>query len=209
MEPNRPLQAHSWAEVHYYLMVTPCPDCGRGPWRASPVTRGDPEGADVAATCEACGRAETFRFAAPPPGPAAGQAAPGVAEPVNPTGEPSRIIDLGQWLSLFFLFLQSANREPDKATVRRLGYQAAQCLDEALRFYGDDEVPPPHAFFTETSRRAFREHPERFARQRLRDMRSRLPALPRMIERLAQDRTRARDAADAVQRMRRPWWKFW
>jgi hypothetical protein len=121
---------------------------------------------------------------------------------VNPTDEPSRIIDLGQWLSLFYLLVDSAQRAGKGLEARRLTFQAAQCVEEALKFYGpEDESPPEGAFASAASRRAFAEHPERFARQRLRDIRGKLPDMRVMVRRLT------RDAAAAEKP--NPWWKFW
>ncbi len=192
------LRAHSRREVQYYLMVTPCPACGKGPWLAAPAEEGS---AEIVAACEGCGHGETFHFVADAiEGPAPDPHVPGI-EAVNTTEQPSRIIDVGQWLSLFRLFVEAGARETSKFTGRRLGFEAAQCLSEALKFYGDDdEMPPPEALFTESSRRAFRDHPDKFARQRLREMREKLPSLSQMTDRLA---------ADRLAEARRPWWKFW
>jgi hypothetical protein len=119
-------------------------------------------------------------------------------ELVNPTGSPSRIIDLGQWLSLFYLLVESANRAAGKQETRRQTFQAAQCLDEALKFYSD-ELPPASAFFTESSSQAYARYPERFARQKLLAMRSKLPDMRLMTRRLRRD----------AQPRRRRWWGFW
>ncbi len=201
---DAPLQAHSSTEVHYYLLVTPCPACGKGPWAVSPLSAQTGQAVDVAATCRACGHVQTFRFTHSPVEPPVH----GEPEPLNPTDQPSRIIDLGQWLALFHLLLAQASRNADKPTARRLGFQAAECLAEALRFYGDDQLPPPEALWVPTSQAAFRDHPERFARQRLRDQQAKLPSLHTMARRLADDRTRAAEARTRVERLRRPWWKF-
>lgn len=211
---EQPLQAHSWAEIHYYLLVTPCPNCGQGPWHAastgetagqapSPFAPGaahdatTPPAVDVAAVCQACGTARTFGFVGAPPAPASPAAD---VQPINPSDHPSRIIDVGQWISLFHFFLEAAARETGRPASRRLGYQASQCLAEALKFYTDDQLPPDTAVFTDASRAAFRDHPERFARQRLRDMQAKLPPLSKMARCVAEDRQHAK---------RQPWWKLW
>jgi len=192
------LQAHSRREVQYYLMVTPCPACSKGPWLADPAGAADP--AEISATCQECGTRQVFHFVAQDLEPAEPDPhVPGI-EAVNTTEQPSRIIDVGQWLSLFQLFVEAGARESSKFTGRRLGFEAAQCLSEALKFYGDAEAPPPEALFTDSSRRAFRDHPDKFARQRLREMREKLPSLNQMTQRLE---------ADRLAEARRPWWKFW
>ena len=43
---------------------------------------------------------------------------------------------------------------------------------------GDDELPPESAFFTEATLSAFREHPQNFPRQLLRDLQAKLPPTP-------------------------------
>ena len=118
---------------------------------------------------------------------------------INLTDRPSRLIDLAQWLGLFYHFLETADRQSAPADIRKMGFYAALCLEEALKFYSDNELPPESAFFTPTSQEAFRQHPEKFARQRLKDMRGRLPAIPKMVRRVDMDRQKAG----------KRWWQFW
>ena len=195
------LPASTLNEVKYYLMVRPCGGCGKGSWELDESAQivGDGEGAidelRTGATCKACGHRETFAFAIdhqlPPEGPA--------ADLINPGDAPSRLIDLAQWLSLFYLLLEKATSQSLPAETRRLSYQASLCLAEALKFYTDNELPPESAFFGEATLESFRRHPEKFARQRLRDMQSRLPSKPKMTRRLERDRRVAT----------RKWWQFW
>ncbi|HOF18618.1 MAG TPA: hypothetical protein PK082_06890 [Phycisphaerae bacterium] len=190
--PDR-LQARTFNEVRYYLLVTPCPQCGKGPWEIDSDDAGGGQHL-VVAHCRNCRHAERFRVDCEHPD--AG------GEPINPSDEPSRLIDLSQWMSLFYLLLEQASRATPKAQARLLGYRAALCLAEALKFFPLGELTPPEsAFFSPAGRTAFREHPENFARPRLLDMQSRLPALPKMAGSVRRDR--------AADRPRRPWWKFW
>ena len=200
-----PLAANSWTEVYFYLKVTPCGDCGQGPWEMQAKQQEPPaaqaeDGADrsLRARCVHCGvqREFLFRCIESPHG---RQLEPLGLEPVNPTGQPSRIIDLAGWLSLFYMLVESASKAPDKAIGRRLTFQAAQCLDEALKFYADDDLPSANAFFSERSRQTFADHPEKFTRERLRQMRTKLPDLNVMVRRLAGD-----EAAN-----KKRWWQFW
>lgn len=193
---DTPLAAHSFNETRYYLMATACGACGKGPWGIDPPqTPPDRDGmAVVEAHCEHCGRRHAFHFRCDSSTPAGG-----TAEQINPTDQPSRIIDLAQWLSLFYMLVESAASTNDKAATRGKGFQAALCLAEALKFYGNDELPRESAFFTEKTLAVFREHPENFARQRLRDMQVKLPALPKMARQVARDRQFAR----------KRWWEFW
>lgn len=199
------LGAHSLTEAYLYLKVTPCPDCSGGPWEvqdepsAADAPPQPPAGRALRARCQQCGAERQFLLEGVEQ--PAGQVPPGPTEAINPAPAASEIIDLGQWLSLFYLLVGSADRAADKAEIRRQAFRAAQCLDEALKFYsGDDELPPPSAFFVESSRQAFAEHPEKFARQRLRDMRGKLPDHRVMARRLTRD---------AGRNQQKRWWQFW
>jgi hypothetical protein len=185
-----PLQAHSVNEARYYLRVTPCPSCGKGPWVLDAPTA-DGDEAAFKGRCSHCETEQEFRFRC-------GPSDAGDDETINPTDRSSEIVDLAQWISLFYALIESAARTQSRPEARRLGYRAALCLAEALKFYGDDELPPASAFFTDATAEAFREHPERFARQRLRDMRSKLPSMGTMARRVRSD-----------EKPRRRWWQFW
>ncbi len=97
----------------------------------------------------------TFRMAAMPRPPSYPQ--------VNPTDEPSRIIDVAQWLMLFETIVRAADQQSDPTESRHLGYEAAQCLEEALKFYArGEEWPPESAFYTRSTLERFRQHPHLF-----------------------------------------------
>jgi hypothetical protein len=192
---EQPLQAYTVNEAHYYLMVTACRECGKGPWLIE-ETKQQAQASDtvtISAKCKNCHARSDFMFTCQHAVPASGAE----AEIVNPGDEPSRIIDLGQWLSLFYLLVESASKAPSRPETRRLGYRAALCLAEAMKFYSDNELPGEEAFFSPLTARAFREHPESFARQRLRTMQAKLPMLGAMARRVVHD-----------QQTRR-WWQFW
>ncbi|MDY7010691.1 MAG: hypothetical protein SVV80_08060 [Planctomycetota bacterium] len=201
-----PLHAHSRAEARMYLMVTPCPNCSDGPWEITAeqanVETGQPNRM-LLARCVHCRAEKKFLF----DWSQSDQAEERSDEPpisslelINSSPDTSRIIDVGQWLSLFYMLVEKASVAKDVDT-RRVGFHAAQCLDEALKFYTeDDELPPKSAFFVASSRQAFAEHPEKFARQRLRDMRSKLPNLQVMVRRIMLDETKG---------PKKKWWQFW
>jgi len=174
---DAPLVAHSLAEAFLYILATPCGACGKGPLRGGEAEPAEECGAavvvSIAATCGSC-RIVTrwkFRLSGPP------QPVPADQAPViNATDEPSRILDAAQWLTLFRMMTETAGKEPNKAATRRLSLEAAQCLDEALKFYEEDnDLPTTDAFFHHGSRERFRDHPEQFSRQRLLHLRSKLP----------------------------------
>jgi hypothetical protein len=182
----RPLEAHSLAEIQLYLMATPCDACGRGPlerlgkWNT-------PEHSEVrlVARCGACGERRKLSFSLPDDHPAEDPRA--LYPVVNPTDEPSEIIDVGQWIVLFRVIIEAAADEEDKIAARRLGYEAAQCLEEAVKFYGpDDELPPEEAIFTEATRNRRRERPELFSKRRLLEMRAKLPRTTTMRKQIGE-----------------------
>lgn len=195
---HRPLRAHTFNEVRYYLMVSPCGSCGKGPWEIGDVG-GNPGGelqGSVPARCRHCDAEREFAFSCEFDLPSRGVE----AEAINPGDEPSEIIDLGQWLSLFYLLIESAASERSEPATRRDGYRASLCLEEALKFYeGDDELPPDSAFFSPRSMAARREHAENFAREKLRNMQAKLPSPGAMRRRIRRDQSIAK----------RRWWQFW
>ena len=179
MSDARP--AHSVIEAVLFVEATPCPSCGRGPVAlrsVTPLVGGEASGTiAVGAGCGACGASTEYRFAVSA---SPGQDAGGVPDDwtrINPTEDPSRILDVGQWLMLFRLFEERRADEPGKIAARLLGLKAAACLDEALKFHDDPEndLPPASAIFTESTRHHFLEAPEHFSRRRLVELRARLP----------------------------------
>jgi hypothetical protein len=192
-----PLPVHSLGEAHLYVSVTPCPDCMGGARRAVRTHRED-DLMLVAVQCAACRVGRTLRFELiEGHWPAAETTERGR---INPSPEPSRIIDAAQWLTLFQVILDAAGKSTDREAARRLGYEAAQCLEEALKFYSlDSEDPPAEAFFSDATRRRFSEHPEHFQRRRLIAMRHKLPTLRHM----------ERQVDTEGWRNSKPWWRFW
>lgn len=190
------LPVHSLGEAHLYVSVTPCPGCA-GAWRTNRAHRED-DLMVVEVECAACLSGHTFRFEL-----IEGQWPAEDATDrgrINPSPEPSRVIDAAQWLTLFQVILDAAGKSADREAVRRLGYEAAQCLEEALKFYSlDSEDPPADAFFSEATRRRFSEHPDHFQRSRLLALRHRLPTLRHM----------RRQLEDAGPGRSTPWWQFW
>ena len=193
---NEPLRAHTSNELHYYLMVTPCAHCGRGPLVPEetdlPVAGGE---ATVRARCKRCGFEVAFSFHWEHDVPADTDD----ADCINPSRQPSRIIDLSQWVSLYYLFSESAASAGSPVDARISARQASLCLSEALKFYRGEELPPESAFFREASVAAFRQNPANFARTRLRDLQAMLPA---PAHRPAPTPSAQRDGPH-------PWWKFW
>lgn len=186
--------AHSVSEIFFYLMATPCAVCGKGPLESDDIQTHAGEGrltARTVAGCRNCGATEAFTFELPP------DASPADRDElyptINATDEPSRILDVGQWLVLFRVILEAAEKSTDKIEARRLGYEAALCLEEALKFYHDaEDLPPAEALFTDASRARLRQRPDTFSRAHLIEMRRKLPSTSSMRRRLDTDKPRRR-----------------
>jgi hypothetical protein len=124
---------------------------------------------------------------------------------VNPTNEPSRLIDVGQWVALFQHIISKAACEKDRRESQRLGYEATLCLEEALKFYDkDNDLPPTDAIWTETTREFIRQKPEGLLRQKLISMREKLPSLQVMRVSMGEAKENEKETAP-----KRPWWKKW
>lgn len=183
---DAPLPAHSLAEAFLYVMVTPCSACGNGSLKAGIANRSSRPGADVTvtipATCSKCKSTVelTFGLSELP------ETDPTFPATVNDSTDPSRIIDLAQWLTLARMILEAASKETDKQQARILGMEAAQCLEEALKFYDEDnDLPEPSAFYIAASRVRFEQQPQLFSRQRLVNQRAKLPTMGVMRTRVA------------------------
>ncbi|MFP4141341.1 MAG: hypothetical protein ACOCWV_06575 [Planctomycetota bacterium] len=197
MTAEQPLQAHTINEVMYYLSVTPCRACGKGPLVPAPrhpsFTPGEPF--ELVGECSRCGESHAMRFIC--------DRSPAEdwpdSERINPTDEPSRIVGLAQWLSLFYTLVEHATGQGPVAS-RRTGLHAALCIEEALKFYdADDEMPPPQAFLSAKGRDAFEHQPEKFSQSHLRAMRDKLPSLQTITRRIERD----------VNPPKKKWWQFW
>ena len=164
------LEALSLDEVGCFLAVTPCPHCHTGP-----LTLDTPNESTV--TCQSCKATLTLDYTIEYPLP--DDTNPSIPY-INPTDEPSQVVDLNQWLGLAYLHAEAAaSHRVSSAEHHSRQLWAAACLTEALKFYPKDaDHPPEDACWTETSRRALAEHPNSFSREILMGMRTKLPPLP-------------------------------
>ena len=165
-----PLDALSLDEVRCFLAVTPCPCCHAGPIALD-------TSATSPATCQACGGELLLDYTVEYPIP---DDTDDAIPHINPTDEPSRLVDLNQWLGLAYLHAEAAGSHRIASSehhARQLW--AAACLTEALKFYPKDaEFPPQGACWVETSQRALADHPNIFSREILMGLRTKLPPLP-------------------------------
>jgi hypothetical protein len=197
------LAANSRVEAHLYVMANVCPTCGTGARQWVDERSGaNPTSLTLIAACGNCSATDQLRFdIAPSDAPQSSVATDAVStdEPINPAGRPSRIIDPIQWVTLAQLMADEAEATPDTAERRWRLIRAAECLDEALRFYdGESELPDPAVRLAPRSAISLRDHPQRYARSRLLALRQRFPArsATQRVERVAAARGR-------------PWWRFW
>ncbi len=191
----KPLSAHSILEARLYVMLQVCPECEAGPLEVADQNTEERHIDDVIrldCACPGCGEKEAYRFRIDSRWAAA-------SEPplINPADEPSKLIDVAQWLTLYHTLLARSKEAPDRTASRTEAYQAALCIAEALKFYEpDNDLPPASAFFSDQAREQARAHPAFFARDKLLSLQSGLPDL-----RASQAVTSSKSA--------RKWWKFW
>jgi hypothetical protein len=170
------LEAHTIAEIALYLKVIGCEQCGRTrQWHwDSPQPPEVPGDITVHTQCVSCEAQSDVKFHVHHRHEPATTSRPAS---INPTDRPSRLIDLGQWITLAHLLIEESRGKKDKEYARFQNLQAGQCYDEALKFYDDpdNELPPAEAFFTDASRTRFKSSPQQFARSRLIGERVKLP----------------------------------
>lgn len=176
------IRVHSVAEAFLFVMVRPCGICGRGPLTATGgIERVGQSPGDwqLPVQCKSCKSAETLSFTIDPVPSRLGAE----SNIINPTPHRSDAIDLLGWLTLYRTIVASAKAAANASEARKLASEAAQCLDEALKFYTmDNELPPADAFFSDASRQRFADHSEQFTRSRWREERLRLPPLPHPVD---------------------------
>jgi hypothetical protein len=190
------------------MMVHPCA-CG-GPWLSQSQEleeNGDAARHRVSAACFKCGTERTFRFQL--------DERPGPKDPireVNATEEPSRALDLAEWLELAQFYLGRIDRLDAKVEKAQSLLDARQCLEEARKFFGpQDEQPPASALWSPKSRKAAKGQPEAFRRSTIDGMLERLPPLERLRQADSLDQKTFKQAVRerARERVGRKWWQFW
>lgn len=189
------VEAHSVAEAYLFLKVSPCPHCRKGLLKPTHDLTRRSESWELPSTCQRCNRTIDLHFQIdPPPSRESAQ-----SKVINPTNAASRAIDLPGWLNLFQQIVTAAGRAADRKEGRELALEAAACLDEALKFYDqDNEMPPVTAFFSEAGKSALRDHPQRFLRSTWLQRRLTLPNAGAV----------SRPAGAKSSRPQRRWWPF-
>ncbi len=190
------LVPHSLTEARLYVKTLTCGSCAQGPLELSEIAPEYDAGRHrltLSVLCRQCQMRSGITFdtsdierrAAVPSvlGELRDVSRQQAAPVINPTRWPSLMIDVAGWLTLHTMLAEAARAEGLKSTrmdrraaVRRMQIQAGQCLDEALKFFDEDnDLPPREAFFSKESHRRFLDHPELYTRQRLIELRSRFP----------------------------------
>ncbi len=192
MEPR---SAHSILEAHLYVMLQVCAKCDAGSLEVVGRNTEEHHIDDIIrldCACPGCGEKAACRFRID-----SRRAAASKPPVINPTDEPSQLIDVAQWLTLYHMCIARSKEAPNRTDSRSEAYQAALCIAEALKFYEpDNDLPPAAAFFSDQARQQARAHPAFFARDKLLSLQGGLPDL-----RATQAVT---DSASAPK-----WWKFW
>lgn len=204
------LPARSIPERHFYLMVLACDQCGKGAYSLVSTERTPEQDADIwYVRCKQCGQGRRLLFDPKELVVDEATAAASSLPEVNPTDQPSRLIDAGQWLALFYKILSAASAEKDRKEAQRLGYEATLCLEEALKFYHpDSDLPPAEALWVESSRQGLKERPNLFLRQKLLEMKEKLPNLQVMRKALAAQPP-AEQNGHAGGDGKKHWWNKW
>jgi len=193
-----PLRVHSPREFEFFLEVTPCARCGHGPLaaaatRAKQADPSDQPPARIRTRCKTCKAQRTFR----------------VEWVEAADDQSSEIVDLAQWMGLYFLYADRMEKAASPADSREAAALAAHCLAEALKFYGLDEMPPESAFRNGQSSAAFQNNPAMFARTHLRELEALLPVQHTIGRDANRADAPAAPAGDARHEGRKPWWKVW
>lgn len=170
---------HSLAEAHLYAAMVPCRACstlGLLITQSHDEDNGASRRLRAKTLCEGCGGETELDFIAVGGIDLRPEAVARIPVVINATEQPSELLDPGQWLTLYRIAVEAAERIPEKPLARAVLLEAGQCLAEALRFYpADSDVPPVAAFFSAETLQRFRDHPHLFARQRLIELAARLP----------------------------------
>ena len=174
------LVAHSLNEAYLYLMVTYCSACGEGPLIGgggrvveTDETRQRDKTTAIDVTCKSCTADHTYTFIIPED---LARLDPDRPNRINPTVEPSKIVDVAQWITLYRILCEAADKERNRSKARIIRIEAGFCLEESLKFYGEEsELPPDAAFFHDSSRERLKKNPETFSRSRLIHLLASLP----------------------------------
>ncbi len=194
------LFAKSLVEASLYFLVTPCPLCKSDRLDPQDFTTGnDPGTVRIIGVCRNCGSSEAYHFSITNVAPTKDRHDPiSGTHAINLGTAHSELIDIVQWVTLHEILLEKVKSEPVASEARWLKVRAGQCLDEALKFFGNHaDAPPKDAAFVPSSQKKLSEHPDRYTRTRITNLRNQLPT------------EKAFEEAQLEDDSEKPWWKFW
>lgn len=149
-------------EALLYLELTPCQDCGstEAPWEQALIEVDGELASCYAGVCAGCGAEREYWFGLPP------RETPADGWPTFGGGEPSELLDAGQWLAVAD---RAAGSVPsDAQEAGRVLSVARAAVEEVLKFIppGHDAVPDDE-FWTPDGRQVHDAEPGRFRLDRL------------------------------------------
>jgi hypothetical protein len=167
--------ARTYDEAYLFMDLRPCP-CGESEFERSSTSVPGDGGPVVRFTgnCPNCGRRREFSFRMP-------EELPELDFEVNygPDGEPSQLLDAGEWLGVAELYEAVArerlggtdDRDLDDDEVTRTYYllsSSVAATGEVLKFLPEGAgTVPESAFWSQAGRLVFESSPERFSRDSL------------------------------------------
>ena len=205
--PETAVHVHGVQEEYFYLMVHHCA-CG-GPW----LTESQHVEENVVhphhrieTHCFKCQTRRTFLFTI--------DSQANSKEPVrqvNQTAEPSRAIDVVEWMNLAQFYLGRIEHLKEAVEKAQSLLDARQCVEEALKFYGPDaDAPPPAALWSDASRRKAAAQPGNFRRAAMVAMLEKIPSMDRLRQ---ADKMEQREFEKGIMALARQrvgkWWQFW
>ena len=205
--PETAVHVHSVQEEYFYLMVHHCA-CG-GPWLTE-SQHVEENGAHphhrIETHCFKCKARRTFLFTI--------DSQANSKEPVrqvNQTAEPSRAIDVVEWMNLAQFYLGRIEHLKEAVEKAQSLLDARQCVEEALKFYGPDaDAPPPAALWSDASRRKAAAQPGNFRRAAMVAMLEKIPSMDRLRQ---ADKMEQREFEKGIMALARQrvgkWWQFW
>lgn len=176
MTDQTAIPVHSIQEEHLYVLLQRC-GCGH-PYElvSQSLESGGERPVDrITGRCQGCAGSRDFLFDV---GGFFGDRGRYASLRVNPTPEPSRAIDLEGWTRLALFYLNMIPQAEGDGERTQTTFMAAQCIEEALKFFPPGEAEPGQdAFFStrDPDRRSLLCGQETFRVSYLRELRGSLP----------------------------------
>jgi len=205
------LVSFSIVERYFYLMTLKCNSCGSGPFEFVSKEQSPDEKIDIwYVRCRKCQHGRRLMFDRTSLLIETEEFTENQLPIVNPSDNPSRLLDVGQWIAIFQAIISAASQQSDKREIQRLGYEATLALEEAIKFYTQDsDLPPKEAMWTEGTKQQFKEHPEIFERHRILQLREKLPGLKAMQSVIKSELADKNSKTSKQSQSKKSWWQRW